>query len=68
MSHRYSIRPSTVLVTELDTGAFIVQDPGTSASAYISPADSVPLRAALDTAFGARGREMNLPPIVKPRI
>lgn len=60
-------RPMTVLVTELGTGAFLVQDYQTGVSAYISQADSGPLRDALDAAFDA-GHTMDIPPIVKPRV
>lgn len=61
-------RPLSLLVTELGTGAFLVQDYQTGTSAYISPADSEPLREALDTAFGDKGVPMDIPPIVRPRV
>jgi hypothetical protein len=57
-----------VLVTELGTGAFLVQDSQTGVSAYLSPADSGLLREALAATFGDVGVTMNIPPIVKPRV
>jgi len=61
-------RPSTVLVTEMGTGAFLVRDYQTGTSAYLGPADSDALRDAFDAAFGGVGMAMNVPPIVRPRV
>ena len=61
-------RPVSVLVTELGTGAFLVQDYQTGVSAYVSPACGDRLRDALSTAFGDIGAAMNVPPIVRPRV
>jgi hypothetical protein len=61
-------RPSTVLVTEMGTGAFLVQGYPTGAAAYVSAAEGGPLREALDAAFGDGGVPMDAPPRVRPRV
>jgi len=62
------VRPSTVLVTEVGAGAFVVQSYPTGVAAYVSAEDGEALRTALDAAFGGVGWAMDIPPIVKPRI
>lgn len=71
--HHYSarpgvVRPSTVLVTELDNGAFLVQGYPTGVAVYVSAEHGWALRQALDAAFGGAGVAMDIPPMVKPRI
>jgi len=61
-------RPSTILVTELDTGAFMVQGYPTGVTAYVSAVHSRALRDALDAAYGRTGHAMDIPPIVRPRV
>lgn len=73
MSRHYSVRPSAVptsavLVTELGTGVLLLQDCQTGVTAYVSPENAATLRAALDAAFNGAGREIDIPPIVKPRV
>ena len=62
------LRPAAVLVTELATGAFVVQDYSTGRAAYVGRSDSQALREALDAAFGEVGLAMTVQPIVRPRI
>ncbi|MGH9895897.1 MAG: hypothetical protein ACREA0_28710 [bacterium] len=62
------IRPAMVLVTELDTGSFLVQAYPTGATRYVSAENSTALRDALDTAFDEGSTEMHLPPLVRPRF
>jgi hypothetical protein len=71
--HNYSVqprvaRPTTVLVTEMGAGAFMIQGYPSGPSAYLTAEDGHALRAALDAAFGSDGWAMDVPPIIKPRI
>lgn len=61
-------RPATVLITELGTGAFVVQGYPTGVAAYVSGIDSQALRQVLDAAFSESGFLMHIPPILASRI
>jgi hypothetical protein len=45
--------PPTVLVTELDNGALILQGRPDGPRLYLNPADAIPLRFELARAFGS---------------
>ena len=60
--------PLAVLVTEQTRGGFIVQGYPTGPAVYVSAEAGGMLRQALDAAFEVVGTELDLPPIVKPRI
>ena len=62
------VRPSTVLVTELGAGVFIVQGYPTGVSAFVCAEEGKALLDALDSAFGEAGTEIDVPPIMRPRI
>ena len=61
-------RPPMVLVTEMSTGAFMVQGYPTGEAVYVSAWDAQALRDDLDAAFSGAGLAMDIPPIVKPRL
>ena len=63
-----STRPAAVLATEQERGGFILQGYPTGPAVYVSADDAWMLRQALDAAFKEVGVELDLPPIVKPRI
>jgi len=58
----------TVLVKELDGGAFVVQGYPSGVAAYVSAEDGTVLRQALDAAFESSGSVLDIPPIMRPRI
>ena len=73
MNSNYSVRPGvdrpfTVLVTEMRTVAFIVQGYPTGVSSLVCAEDGKKLRDALDAAFGDLGTELDVPPIMRPRL
>ena len=49
--------PPTVLVTETDTGALIVQGRPDGPRVYLSPGEAVPLRRSWQQPSGALGRD-----------
>jgi hypothetical protein len=61
-------RPFCLLVTELGSGAFLVQRYPSGPTVYVSPVRSNLLREALDAAVSVFGSPIQIPPIVRPRI
>jgi hypothetical protein len=57
-----------MLVTELGSGVILVQDCRTGAAVHVDAADSACLHEALTRAFCDVGMEIDIPPMVRPRI
>ena len=62
------LRPPTMLVSEMASGAFLVQGYPTGRSVYVRAEDAWALREVLEAIFAQTGSAMDVPPIMRPRV